>query len=152
MSVRYLISAEANATKLVGVKPLARSILTAAVKALGSTEPVLNTETEVSVLLTGDAEIQKLNSTYRGKDRATDVLSFTQDDSVLLGDIVVSVDMARAQADAYSVTFNAEFARLLIHGLLHLLGYDHVNGGRQAAQMKRKEAELMGALETGGCL
>jgi rRNA maturation RNase YbeY len=80
------------------------------------------------------------------------VLSFAQDDALLLGDIVVSVDMARAQADAYSVTFNAELARLLVHGLLHLLGYDHVNGGRQAAKMKRKEAELMSALETEGCL
>ena len=152
MSVRCLISAETVATKLVGVKPLARSILTAAVKALGSTEPVLNTDTEISVLLTGDPEIQLLNSTYRGKDRATDVLSFAQDDALLLGDIVVSVDMARAQADAYSVIFNAELARLLVHGLLHLLGYDHVNGGRQAAKMKRKEAELMGALETEGYL
>ncbi|MBE9527989.1 MAG: rRNA maturation RNase YbeY [Proteobacteria bacterium] len=152
MSVRYLISAEAGATKLVGVKLLARSILTAAVKALSPTEPVLNTDTEVSVLLTGDAEIRKLNSTYRGKDRATDVLSFTQDDPVLLGDIVVSVERATAQSDLYSVTFNAEFARLLVHGLLHLLGYDHVNGGRQAAKMKRTEAELMSALETEGQL
>ncbi len=152
MSVRYLISAEGSALKRKGIKPLARSILSAAVKAFGGSEAVLNTDTEISVLLTGDAEIRELNSTYRGKERPTDVLSFLQDDPVLLGDVVVSVERAEAQALAYTVTFNAEFARLLVHGLLHLLGYDHVNGGRQAAKMKRKEAELMSALEAEGLL
>jgi probable rRNA maturation factor len=147
-----LITAEGSAPKRKGIKPLTRSILSSAVKALGSAETALRTDTEISVLLTGDSEIQELNSTYRGKDRPTDVLSFLQDDPLLLGDIVVSVDRAEAQASAYSASFNAEFGRLLVHGLLHLLGYDHVNGGRQAAKMKRKENELMDALEVEGVL
>lgn len=101
---------------------------------------------EVSVLLTDDAEIHELNLAYRKKDKPTDVLSFPMDDELLLGDIVISVERAAAQAVSFGVSIDCELGRLIVHGLLHLLGYDHVKGGRQARAMKEKEEELLAIL------
>ncbi|MCK5237297.1 MAG: rRNA maturation RNase YbeY, partial [Deltaproteobacteria bacterium] len=106
----------------------------------------LSKTTELSVLLTTDEHIHELNSKYRGKDKPTDVLSFPMDDEVLLGDVVISIERTVQQSKRFGVTPKEEFVRLLVHGILHLLGYDHVNGGRQAAKMKRKEEELMAEL------
>lgn len=105
---------------------------------------------EVSVLLTGNGRIRELNAAYRKIDRPTDVLSFPMEDPYMLGDIVISVEKARTQAGEFGVSLDEEMARLLVHGLLHLLGYDHVRGGRQAAKMKRAEDELMGTLRKEG--
>lgn len=103
------------------------------------------TSHEVSVLLTGDAEIQALNKAYRGKDKPTDVLSFAQREGEfgdlgdpLLGDIVVSVPRAREQAKQASHSALAETTMLLAHGLLHLLGWDHDT----LAKDKRMRAEV----------
>jgi len=82
--------------------------------------------TEVSVLLTNDREIHRLNREWRGKDKPTDVLSFALLDdpaappAPLLGDLVISIDMTRRQAKEYGVPVGEELLRLLIHGLLHL--------------------------------
>ncbi|VAW37759.1 Metal-dependent hydrolase YbeY, involved in rRNA and/or ribosome maturation and assembly [hydrothermal vent metagenome] len=114
---------------------------------------------ELSICLTDDAGIRELNLRYRGRDRATDVLSFPMDDEPggaltgrpdcagarVLGDVAISVETARRQAEGLGVGFYEEMTRLLTHGILHLLGYDHVNGGRQAALMKREEERLTGA-------
>lgn len=105
---------------------------------------------EVSVLLTGNARIKELNARYRNIDRATDVLSFPMEDPYMLGDIVISVEKAASQAAEFGCTLDEEAGRLVVHGVLHLLGYDHVRGGRQAAKMKRAEGELMGALRDEG--
>lgn len=105
-------------------------------------------EREISILLTTDEEICELNSKYRKKEKATDVLSFPMDDPVLLGDVVISIERAFEQAGQYGLSADEEIARLLIHGTLHLLGYDHENGGRQAAKMKRKEEGLWVELKT----
>ncbi|MFQ5737256.1 MAG: rRNA maturation RNase YbeY [Thermodesulfobacteriota bacterium] len=107
---------------------------------------------EVSVLLTGNARIRELNARYRKIDRPTDVLSFPMDDPYMLGDIVISLEKAASQASEFSVTLDEEMGRLVVHGVLHLLGYDHVNGGRQAAKMKRAEESLMGALRKEGLI
>lgn len=107
---------------------------------------------ELSVLLTGNPRIRELNRAYRGIDRPTDVLSFPMDDEHMLGDIVISVDKAVEQAERFGVTLEEEMARLMVHGLLHLLGYDHVRGGRQAGKMRAKEAELMGVLREKGLI
>lgn len=82
---------------------------------------------ELSVVLCSDAYIRKLNAQWRGKDAATDVLSFPQDDPdrVVLGDIVISVDTASRQAEERQLQFRDEIRILLVHGVLHLLGYDH---------------------------
>ena len=77
-------------------------------------------------LLTGDAELQRLNLEFRGVDEPTDVLSFPSDSSTgELGDIAISVERARDQAGAYGHELETEVRILLLHGLLHLLGHDH---------------------------
>jgi probable rRNA maturation factor len=80
---------------------------------------------DVELLLTTNAEIQKLNKKYRQKDEATDVLSFPMEDEESLGQIVISVDKATAQAKELNQTLEEELKFLFAHGLLHLLGHDH---------------------------
>jgi probable rRNA maturation factor len=87
---------------------------------------------ELSILLTGDHQIQKLNNIYRKKNRPTDVLAFSQHEGELgdradrlLGDVVVSIPTARRQAEAGRRALMSELTMLLAHGLLHLLGWDH---------------------------
>lgn len=82
---------------------------------------------ELSVVLCSDAHIKFLNSLWRGVDSATDVLSFEQAnrDDVILGDVVISVDTAREQAKENDYQLRDEVRVLLVHGVLHLLGYDH---------------------------
>lgn len=91
-------------------------------------------QAELSVVLTGDGEVRKLNRLYRKKDKTTDVLSFpllegkrlkTGKGSIPLGDVVLSVPQTRRQAREQGKEFHAELALLLTHGILHLLGYDH---------------------------
>ncbi len=101
-------------------------------------------EGEVGVILTRDAEIRSLNRRYRGKDRATDVLSFS--DGIVgpeapprIGDIVISVPAARRNAQRAGHSVRCEIRELLVHGFLHLMGYDHeVDGG----EMEELEREL----------
>lgn len=83
---------------------------------------------ELSILLTSDPAIQALNRDHRGKDEPTDVLSFPQHDPdhVILGDVVISLDTATRQATERGMHVRDEVRVLLVHGVLHLLGYDHV--------------------------
>jgi probable rRNA maturation factor len=100
---------------------------------------------EVSVLLTGNETIRALNRKYRGKDKATDVLSFpaTEMAEGIAGDLVISLETALAQAVERGHMLEMEIKVLLLHGLLHLAGYDHEadNG-----TMHRKEARLRRSL------
>ena len=89
---------------------------------------------DISLVVCDDQFISRLNTKYKGKEEPTDVLSFTMRDeetpqigSNILGDIIISIDTARRQADAMGETLNEEFLILFIHGLLHLLGYTHSN-------------------------
>jgi len=91
---------------------------------------------EVTVVLVGDPEMRRLNRRFRGKDRPTDVLSFpdgtqpAKGGSVRVGDIVISIPAARRNASRLGHPLRTEIRHLLIHGMLHLLGYDHeVDGG-----------------------
>ena len=112
-------------------------------------EPISESVYHVSVLITGDAIVQELNATYRGKDKPTDVLSFAQLEgedmgSESLGDIVVSLDTAIRQAEEFHVTLPQELSRLLVHGLLHLFLYDHENVSEEEAQrMFQKQDEIL---------
>ena len=108
-------------------------------------------DSELSILLTVDAEIKKLNKNYRGKDYPTDVLSFPINQSLtklsgaagLLGDIAISVPMASRQARKFSLTVSEEIKRLVLHGVLHLRGYDHENVPKSKAKaMFARELEL----------
>ena len=106
-------------------------------------------DAEISVFFTDDVTIKKLNLKYKNKNCATDVLSFPTNDSfdffcvnnlVVLGDIVISVEKALSQFKLYfSSCFEEEIARLTVHSVLHLLGYDHENGENAAKIMKKKE-------------
>lgn len=102
---------------------------------------------ELSILITGNDGIRALNKEYRKIDKATDVLSFPMEDTEMLGDIVISYEKTLSQAKEFGVTVDEELGRLLVHGLLHLLGYDHVKGGRQAQLMRKKEGEVLGILK-----
>jgi probable rRNA maturation factor len=104
--------------------------------------------TEVSVLLTDDEQIAQLNKQYRDVDGPTDVLSFSQiegdddfsqevDDGVL-GDVVISIERAQCQSQAQGNTLDEEIDMLLVHGILHLLGYDHAEPDEEKAMFARQ--------------
>ncbi|HET9594472.1 MAG TPA: rRNA maturation RNase YbeY [Anaeromyxobacteraceae bacterium] len=100
---------------------------------------------ELSVLIVGDAAMRRLNRAWRGKDRATDVLSFPVAGSgALLGDVVISLDTARRVAREERRTLGAELDRYLAHGILHLLGHDHEASPAAARRMARAEDALVG--------
>jgi probable rRNA maturation factor len=90
---------------------------------------------ELSIALVSDAQIKRLNKLYRNKDKPTDVLSFPigekVEDWLILGDIVISMDTAKRQAQELGHSLEEELKRLLVHGLVHLLGYDHELGGEE---------------------
>ena len=109
---------------------------------------------EISVTFVDDERIHELNKQFRNVDSSTDVLSFPLgEDGVydinpetgakLLGDIVISLEHAVAQAYAYEHTLQREVAFLTVHSMLHLLGYDHVNGGLERVRMREKEEEVL---------
>jgi rRNA maturation RNase YbeY len=107
-------------------------------------------ESELSVLFIGDRAMRTLNLRYRGRDETTDVLSFSMREGrfpfirpEMLGDIVISLPVAVRQARREGHTIVNEIDRLLVHGLAHLLGYDHERSPREARRMRRKEHELL---------
>jgi probable rRNA maturation factor len=109
------------------------------------------TERELSIVFCDDSFIHELNRSYRNKDKPTDVLSFSARDETTdfiegdsLGDLVISIPTTFAQARRYRVTRQQELARLLIHGTLHLFGYDHEKVAKSvAAKMRREEERLL---------
>ena len=132
-------------------------------------------ETEVNVLLTGNGEIHTANKEFRGIDRPTDVLSFPmvdyeqpsdfssveknpesylnpETDELLLGDIMISVDKVYEQADEYGHSRKREFAFLIAHSMLHLLGYDHIDEAERKVMEVKQEAILdaLGITRNGG--
>lgn len=114
-------------------------------------------EIDVYITLTNNEEIHKINKEYRDVDRPTDVLSFPMyerdeiadlkndtDDEIekILGDIIVSIEKVREQAEEYGHSFERELAYLVTHGMLHLLGYDHMIEEEKAVMRKREEEIL----------
>jgi probable rRNA maturation factor len=107
---------------------------------------------EISIVLTDDEQLQVLNREYRGKDRPTDVLSFSQlegepfvgdpEGVVELGDVVISVETAKRQAEQHGHSLQDEVNLLVAHGVLHLLGYDDETES-EAAEMRRHEAKIL---------
>ena len=111
---------------------------------------------ELSVVLINDRAMRALNAKYRGVPKTTDVLSFPQSpqqrgvEQHLIGDVVISLQAATRQANARASTLHGEVVRLLVHGILHLLGYDHECGAREARRMKAKEHMIIRRLTTAG--
>jgi probable rRNA maturation factor len=137
MSYRIDVEVNSSSTKIPSVEKIEHWIATA----LHSDE--LN-QAEVSVYIVDEPESQELNSQYRGKNKPTNVLSFPADipDEVgvpLLGDLVVCAPVVEREAQEQGKSLDAHWAHMLIHGTLHLLGYDHINDD---------EADVMEALET----
>ena len=103
-------------------------------------------------MLTGDDTLRALNRDYRATDAPTDVLSFAQsegdafarpDDAPRhLGDVVISIDTARRQADEHAIALHDEVGHLLVHGILHLLGYDHERAEDERVMRAREDAIL----------
>ena len=130
-------------------------------------------DAELSLLLVDDGRMKELNHKYRGIDRATDVLSFPQIQnkiqdtrfriqdkknrascivhraslaSLVLGDVVINLQAVKRQAPEHGLSFNEELRWLLVHGVLHLIGYDHERSKYAERKMRSKERELLGYL------
>lgn len=148
--VKVIISNEQNEFRIpTGVRMLVRRCCTAVLVQENFTDPA-----EISVTFVDDNEIHRLNREFRNIDRATDVLSFplgengVYDTNIdtgakLLGDIVISIPHAVDQADRYGHSLQREIGFLTVHSMLHLLGYDHVNGGIESVRMREKEETVL---------
>lgn len=117
----------------------------------------MNMEPEISILLVDDQEIQSLNQRYRGINHPTDVLSFAMADEIegedasqfvvlegnnILGDIVISLETAKRQAEEYGHSLERELGFLTVHGILHLLGYDH-GTEEDSVKMRTQEEKIL---------
>ena len=111
----------------------------------------------VDVTIVDDEEIKRVNSQFRNIDKSTDVLSFPLGENgvydtdmktgaIMLGDIMISAEHVVSQADLYGHGLEREIAFLTVHSMLHLLGYDHVNGGMEKTIMREKEEKILEAL------
>jgi probable rRNA maturation factor len=118
-----------------------RAWSTFATKALAA---IGNNESSATIAFVSDKKMRELNRQFRGVDKATDVLSFPDDTE--LGDIAISVDTAAVQAKENGLKFEGEIAQLILHGLLHLSGYDHETDN---GEMNRLELRLRRKLAIG---
>lgn len=110
---------------------------------------------EISLTFTDNEKIRRINSQFRGIDKPTDVLSFPLNDyenapdaladepSGCLGDIVISLERAKEQADEFGHSLDREIAFLTVHSMLHLLGYDHVDSEADELDMRRRQSEIL---------
>ena len=143
--------------------PTLAAMLRRTVKAALAAEGV-DIPCEINILLTDDEGIHEINKVMRDVDRPTDVLSFPMFDLTLgehpdiydtdpetervpLGDMCISVERARAQAEEYGHSFEREICYLSVHSVLHLLGYDHMDEGEMKKQMRGREETIMSALQ-----
>ena len=135
-----------------GIRMLLRRCCTAVLK----TEEFQGSA-EVNIMFVDDEKIAELNGQFRNNPNPTDVLSFPlgengnydinpESGAKMLGDIVISVQTAQRQSINYCHSFQREMGFLAVHSMLHLLGYDHVNGGIEAARMREKEEEILNLL------
>jgi len=114
-------------------------------------------EHEISILFVGDPGIRDLNHQFRGMDCPTDVLSFPQlsegeaepPGAPVLGDIAISLETARQQSKNHGLSLGEELTLLLIHGILHLLGYDHEISDQEEERMRKKTRELFAMIYPG---
>lgn len=154
MSVKVNIAVKNKKIKIpTGTRLLIRKACNATVKFEG----LDNENFEVDVSIVTDEMIKEMNAEFRDINSSTDVLSFPlgadgfydlnpETGAKMLGDIVISIDHALAQADLYGHGTSREIAFLTVHSMLHLLGYDHVNGGLERTIMREKEENVLEAL------
>jgi rRNA maturation RNase YbeY len=140
------------------IRSIAKSVLE-----LSESEIAISAVNELHILLINDARMREINFEFRAKDKATDVLSFPQyqpneingkkklraPPASYLGDLVISTETTISQAKRFGVSVSAELTRLIIHGVLHLIGYDHEKVPPAKAQkMRRRERQIMSSLKT----
>jgi probable rRNA maturation factor len=119
--------------------------------AVAAARPAITADAEISVVFTDDAHSRELNGQYRGKDAPTNVLSFPASRAnpevvgPLLGDVVLAAETIAREADAEGIAFEAHLTHLVIHGFLHLLGYDHEETA-EAAVMESLETAILAGL------
>ena len=153
MSVKVNITDNQKRIKLpTGTRLLIRKSCIATLKLEGFEDSA-----EVNVLLVNDEMIRSMNDKFRNIDASTDVLSFPlgengkyetnpETGAKMLGDIVISVEHALSQAELYGHGIEREIAFLTVHSMLHLLGYNHVEGGLEKTIMREKEEQVLDAL------
>ncbi len=120
-------------------------------------EAVLNAEKKkgckINIVFTGNDFIQKINVKYRMRNYATDVIAFgflKKDYGYEGGDIFISADKAAENADKYGISLKEELTRLIIHGVLHVIGYDHEKGGGRKKNMMQKQEKYLKLVMKGG--
>ena len=150
MNVKVIISNDQKKVKIPrGTRLLIRRCCHAVLE-----EEAFGSDAEVSVTFVDNEEIRQLNIEFRGKDNATDVLSFPlgengeydlnpETERYMLGDIVISLERAEEQAKEFGHSFEREVAFLTTHSMFHLLGYDHVNGGEEELLMLSKQKKVL---------
>ena len=148
--IKVIISNDQKDIKIpMGVRMLVRRCCNAVLR-----QENFEGSAEISVTFVNNEQIHKLNLEHRNIDRETDVLSFPLGENgvydinhdtgaKMLGDIVISIEKAFAQAEEYGHPLQREIAFLTVHSLLHLLGYDHENGGLEAVHMREKEESVL---------
>lgn len=148
--IKVIISDDQKTVKIpTGTRMLVRRCCNAVLK-----NEKFEGSAEISVRFVNNEEIHKLNREFRNVDASTDVLSFPLGEdgnydinndtgAQMLGDIVISVETATAQSKEFGHSFQREIAFLTVHSMLHLLGYDHVNGGLEAVRMREKEEYVL---------
>ena len=157
-----------NDQKKEPLTPAARALVKRAITAALAYEQ-FEGAAEVSVTFVDNEAIRELNREYRGKDAPTDVLSFplyededdfddgfvlgpdleedeAEDAPIAIGDIVISVERAKAQAEEYGHSFDRELAFLAVHSTLHLLGYDHERSEEEDADQRRRQEEILASI------
>ena len=152
--IRVIISNQQKAVKIpTGIRMLIRRCCHAVLQLEGFKDSA-----EISVTFVDNEQIRELNAQYRNKDAATDVRSFPMGENgvydinhdtgaKILGDIVLSVEMAMAQAKRYGHSLEREIGYLTAHSMLHLLGYDHVDEGAMKRQMRAREEKILAEIE-----
>lgn len=122
------------------------------------TKAILNAlglhDDELSIVIVDDPQITELNQAYRKKTGPTNVLSFSMREgdfgnlTPMLGDVVISADTAQREAGEAGITFDERLSQLLVHGILHLVDYDHERSDHEARRMEDKSLELLRLIET----
>jgi probable rRNA maturation factor len=145
----YFENMQSSEPVTYGMKMLIRSAILATLDYEGK-----QGHSEVSVTFTDNEGIRAINREYREKDAPTDVLSFplfeeSADGTRMLGDIVISLEKCRAQAEEFGHSFERECAFLTVHSTLHLLGYDHVNSEEEDKDMRKRQTAIVDAMGLG---
>ena len=98
----------------------------------------------VSVALVNGLEMKKLNNKFRKKNKPTDVLSFAMEDGKVLGEVIICPSVVKINAEKNGIKYQQELMKVFVHGILHILGYDHEGSKKEAARMEKKEKKYLG--------